>query len=99
MNRCNDRIILEFSAVGGAELIQMVTGKFEPAGERVAANDGGAERVLSHKGQVMVRGMKPEGRNSSPAMNLSIFLSRNISAKTSLSNCSFGIRPSFGPRP
>jgi hypothetical protein len=48
VNGGNDGIFLEFGSVGFAELVEMRTGEFEPTGEGVAADDGGAERVGSH---------------------------------------------------
>jgi hypothetical protein len=43
VNGSDDCVFLKFRAVGFAELIEVVAGEFEPAGEWIAADDGGAE--------------------------------------------------------
>src|SRR5436190_239766 len=48
MNGGQDGVVLQFSAVGLAELLQMRTGQFQPARKRITADDGGPEGVLFH---------------------------------------------------
>lgn len=43
VQRRDDGIVLQFAAIIAAELIEMLAGEFEPAGEGIAANDGGSE--------------------------------------------------------
>jgi hypothetical protein len=49
VNRCDDSIVLQFAAIIASELIEMLDGEFEPAGKRIAANDGGSERLFLHE--------------------------------------------------
>lgn len=44
-----NRIILQFPQVVRAELVEMLTGKFQPAGERVTADDGRSQRLHTHR--------------------------------------------------
>src|SRR5262249_33221286 len=44
----DDGVFLKFGAVSLAELIEVGAGEFEPARERVAADDGRSKRLRSH---------------------------------------------------
>ena len=46
MERDDHSVVLRFGAIGFAELSQVLAGKLQPARDRVAANDRGAQRVF-----------------------------------------------------
>src|SRR5437899_6595910 len=48
MNGGQDSVVLQFSAVSLAELLQMRTGQLQPARKGITADDGGPKGVLVH---------------------------------------------------
>ena len=48
VHRCGHGIVDHLLAVGVAEFLEVLAGELKPAGERVAADDGRAQRLLFH---------------------------------------------------
>ena len=48
VERAHHRVVLRFGDVGGAEAVEVRGRELQPAGKRIAADDGGAQGALLH---------------------------------------------------